>query len=162
MKRAFKLPAILADLPAPQCVTMEINYLASIVIKLDRATIDGFPYAMPIAYRAECGHFETGAVIRLVFEFHDRPQDPYHADTFLNPGAAADLALLRKLQGQDVLDFHFFDESNSLAKSKRINHREQSRRELGAMIDQALEHNAGLARLDFPAAKAAMLRDRPL
>lgn len=168
MKRAkppailANLPAILADLPAPQCVTLEINGLAAVLVKLDRATIDGFPGVMPIAYRAECGLYHSGAVLRLVFELHDRPQEPYQLDTFLNPGEAADLALLRKLQEQDMLDLHFIDESNSLAKSKRIRYREQSRRELGAMTDQALEHNGRLARLDFPAAKAAMMRERPL
>ena len=82
----------------------------------------------------------------------------------MNPANADDAKLLRRLSRQDTLDIHLFDLDANYGFSKRINHRAVSRRELAAMLAQAEAHNAGigLVDVDFLAAKAEMMRDRPL
>lgn len=148
--------------PGPQCVAMLVNGLASIVIKLDRHTIADLRGPVPIAFRPELGLFQAGAVVRLAVAFHDRPGSPLEMDTFLNPAAPEGLAILRCLSTQDILDFHLFDMGMEYQLSKRIPLRQVSRSEVASMIDDAHMHNAHLDEIDFPTAKAAMMKERPL
>jgi len=142
---------------------MRVNDKTAIVVKLDRQTIEGFRGAIPIGYRPECGFYDTGAVVRLVLAIYDDPNNPFGMDTFLNPGAPDDARLLDQLARQDALEIHFFDDGRAdYIFSKRIAHRERSRRELKTMTAQAIAHNGKCQHLDFANAKAQMMRDRPL
>lgn len=158
-----QLRQALQSVPGPLPVAAIVNATAAIVIKLDRATIRGFRGPILIGYRAELGLYEPGAIVRLVVDFHDQPPDaPFRVDTFLDPDKAEDLRLLRLLTRQATLDIHLLDLRLDYQFSKRIRHRDISRRELADMLAAALVHNAALPAVDFAAAKARMMEDRPL
>lgn len=162
MAEVVDLPEELAAAAAPLCIIWNVNERAAFVVKLDRKTIDGFRGALPIGLRAECGLYPDSAVIRLELAFYDRPAAPYVFDVFLNVMQPMHRALLRMMRDQENIEIHFLGVDNHYALTKSISHPAQNRRELSAMVDRAIEHNCRLSRLDFAAAKTAMLRDRPL
>jgi hypothetical protein len=154
---------LLKATPGPVCSCDLINGLTAIIVKLDPLTIAGLRGPIPIGYRPELGLYPTGAAIRLVIDFYDHPDRPLGLDTFLDPAGADHLRLLRTLAGQPQIVIHLFDDDTiAYAYSKAITHRETSRAELRARIDQALAHTATIGRGDFNATKAAMMKDRPL
>lgn len=91
-----------------------------------------------------------------------RWQSPYVFDVFLNVMQPMHLSLLRLLKDQETVEIHFLAADNRHAFAKSIACPARNRHELSALVDQVIEHNCRLSRLDFAAAKAAMLRDRPL
>ena len=160
--QVIDLPEELAATAGPACIIWNVNARAAFVVKLDRQTIDGFRGALLIGLRAECGFYPDSAVIRLVLSFHDQPKSPYVFDVFLNVMQPMHLSLLRLLQDQETVEIHFLAADNRHALTKSIAYPARNRHELSALVDRAIEHNCRLSRLDFAAAKAAMLRDRPL
>lgn len=157
MKRIMKAQ------PGPFCSCLMINDQAGVIVKADRKTISGLRGTIPIGYRSELGLYPSGAVVRLVFDFYDQPDNPLTMDTFLNPGGADDLRFLRTLATQPAIVIHLFEDSAiEYQYSKQINHRETSRAELSRLIEMALEHDATIERIDFAAAKAAMMKDQPV
>jgi hypothetical protein len=160
--QVIDLPDELAATAGPACIIWNVNERAAFVVKLDRQTIDGFRGALPIGLHAECGFYPDSAVIRLELSFHDRPSSPYVFDVFLNVMQPMHLSLLRPLQDQETIEIHFLGVDNRHALTKSISYPARNRHELSALVDQAIEHNCRLLRLDFAAAKAALLRDRPL
>ena len=162
-----RLPADVRQLllaqPGPLCTSLLINEQAAIVVKAPRATCEGLRGPIPIGYRPEAGFYPSGAVIRLVLDFFDKPDDPLGLDTFLNVASADHLQLLRVLQAQPAIIVHLFDDAAiEYQYSKQISHRPGSRSELGDLIDLAILHDKALERIDFDAAKAAMMLERPL
>ncbi len=162
MSTVIDLPDEMAAAASPTCIIWNVNGGAAFVVKLDRPTIHGFRGALPIGLRAECGFYPDSAVIRLVLSFHDRPTAPYVFDVFLNVTQPMHLSLLRMLQNQASIEIHFLDGDNHHALTKSIAYPERNRLELSRLVNQAIEHNCRLARLNFAAAKAAMMHDRPL
>ena len=162
----FQVPTgalgIVLSKPGPQCVMMVVDGLAAFVVKLDQETIDGFRGPLSIAVHAELGQYPQGAVVRLVAQFHDDAHSPFEMDTFLNPANRDDFKVLWRLCGQDVLPFHFFNTAVDYMLSKSIPYQHGQRDELDCALRQALQHNRTVGRIDFAAAKAAMMRDRPL
>lgn len=145
--------------PGPLCVAMIVNGQAVMVCKLPRAEAEALRGQIGIGYRSELGLYEAGAVIRLVIDFYDQPDAPMTADTFLNVADNADLRVVERLAAQNMLDIHLFDPRMDYLFTKRIPFRETPRRGLTEFIRQAIAHNKKSARPDFPAAKAAMMRD---
>ena len=84
--------------------------------------------------------------------FHDRPKSPYVFDVFLNVMRPMQRSLLRMLQDQATIEIHFLAVDNRHALTKCISYPARNRHELSALIDQAIEHNCRLSRLDFAAA----------
>lgn len=161
-----RLPAdlrrLLLDQPGAVCSCAIVNGQAAIIVKAERATCEGLRGPIPIGYRPELGMYPSGAAIRLAIDFYDQPGNPLSLDTFLNVAAADDLRLLRVLAAQPVIVIHLFDEAIEYVISKQITHRETSRSELGTLIEQARQHNTTIAVMDWPTAKAAMMKDRPI
>lgn len=153
---------LLLDQPGPLCTSAIINEQAAIIVKAERATCEGLRGPIPIGYRAELGMYPSGAAIRLAIDFFDHPDDPLSMDTFLNVAQADHLRLLRVLAAQPVIVIHLFDEAIDYVISKVINHRGASRSELDTLIEMARQHNTTIARVDWPTAKAAMMKDRPI
>lgn len=148
--------------PGTLCTVALINHAAALVVKLDRAAIERLRGPIPIGFRSEAGFFDTGAVIRLVLDFFDQPDSPLLVDTFLSVAAPDDRAVLTSLAQQEMLDIHLFDPRLTYHYSKRIPLRETPRRDLATLVERAHEHNKTVARLDFVATKAAMMRARPI
>jgi hypothetical protein len=156
---AFEILAM----PGPQCAIMMVDDVAAFVVKLDRETIDEFRGKMSIAAHTELGQYPQGAVIRLVAQlFHDASHGPFEMDMFLNPANRNVLRVLRRLCGQDVLNFHFFDMAIDYVLSKGIPYQQGQRDELDYALSLSLRHNRTVRCIDFAAVKAAMMRDHPL
>jgi len=116
---------------------------ADLVAKVDAQDIEGFRGA-PVRYQWELGRFDAGPVLCCYLEILDDPANPYGLETFLDLAKEDGLALARRLIDQDHLTIHFHDMSLGYQFSKRIAHRELQRAELADLVEQALEHLAGV------------------
>jgi hypothetical protein len=154
--------ALLAQ-PGPLCTSVIMNEQAAIIFKAKRAICERLRGPIPIEHRPELGRYPSGAVLRLVIYFHDHPGNHISMDTFFNVVVPGDLRLLHMLAGQPVIVIHFIaEETIDYVFSKEFSHSEENRSELDTMIEMACQHNTTIARVDWPAAKAAMRKDRPL
>lgn len=161
----YEIRKMLAAWPGAMATAIEVNGLAAIIVKAERADTDSAHRpGVPVAFQSQLGQYPAGAVIRLYVEVRDRPAAPLKFETFLNPAGAWDYALLRKLAGQETLDLHFFDMRLRYQYTKRIPFREVARRELAALLDLALAHNEAIpaAARDFGKARDQMMAEMPL
>jgi len=142
------------------CLVTEINHEAAILAKLPAAEQRRFRNA-PVRYGYEMALYDEGPVICLAMAVLDNPANPVDMESFLNVANQFDLALARKLAGQEHLTLHFLDERLDHTLSKRVRHRNVARRELEAMITQALDHLSTLSNPDWYAARQRFMREVP-
>lgn len=156
------LKALMLSLPGFQSFAAGINDECAIVLKIDPSLADEWRGDLQVGYRAECGFYPGGAVMRLVFTIYDQPYEPYVFDTFLNPGREEDADLLQRLSRQRMIAIHLFDLNCDYLYSKQIKHRDPAKFELSSLVGQARRHNAQLSRPDYATALAQMKHDRPM
>jgi len=161
----YEVRRALRAMPGGTAAAADVNGQAAIIIKMDQADADSAHRpGVPVMFQSELGLYPQAAVIRLVCEFRDKPDNPLRMDTFLDPGKTSDYALLRKLAGQDTLDFHIYDaERVGYQYTKRIPFREVARRDLDALLDQALAHLETIppAARNWQQARDQMMAERP-
>lgn len=125
--------------------------------------VAGFRGQVPIRTQWELGRLDCGTVLRLYLVIFDRPENPYRFETFLNVGAAEQLACARQLLDQATLPVHFFDSRTEYVFTKTIRQPEKQRQQLGQLVKQALQDWQDLGEAwDFDRAKALFQARRPL
>lgn len=155
----------LSAYPGPMAAFIEADNETAVIVKADAADIAGFRgKGVAISYRYELAMYPEGSAIRLFFQIHDRPDSPFDGESFLNPASPGDLALLRKLERQDALTFHFHDMRLAYIFSKLIRHRPAQQSELAHLLTLALEHNAAIApnEINFVAVTYRFQQEHPL
>lgn len=143
----------LLSIPDTTAIAMNINHGPAILIKAGLSdAISMMKKGIVIMLSPQLGLFDNGAVFRLYVEFRDQARRPVKLDTFLNPAAQHDLALLRLFTQSHVIEFYIFDEQLRPQGAKRINFNERTRGDMERMIEQALAHNTDLEQFDYAAA----------
>ncbi|MBE2200443.1 MAG: hypothetical protein IAE79_17645 [Anaerolinea sp.] len=136
------------------CFAMEINEVASIVIKATDRDLAQWRGKRPVGLQPQLGLMNTGAALALVVTIFEFGGSRFTAETTLNVDSEYDLELLNTLARQRVYHVHFFNGCNEYQFSKEMPFRSQNQGELKRLIGQAQRHNAQCARLDWARAKA--------
>lgn len=136
------------------CVAMEINEIASIVIKATDDDIAQWSGQRPVGLQPQLGLQDSGAVLALVVTIHELGGSKFTAESVLNVASQYDLELLNTLAGQRLYHVHFFNGRNEYQFSKQMPFRSKNQAELKQLIGQAQRHNEKCARLDWARAKS--------
>lgn len=139
------------------CAIAHVGAEAAIIAKLPGADIEGFRDVL-VMYQYAVGLYPEGAVLALGLTFMDSAE-PFSMETFMNVAIQEDVALARMLTHQRYLTVHLFDEKIEYRYSKRLRHRIAQRFELVGLITTAVEHVAGLAEIDWAAARARFMEE---
>jgi len=154
----------LASHPGPTCLAVKAASGETVLVaKLAQADLARLHGATTISYRVEVGMYPEGSCFRIVVAFFDAGVE---MDCFIDALAAEQRALVERLAGQATLDFHLYDEALVYAFSKRINHPALERKQIERLLVIAWGYESERAARrepsDFLAAKAQMMRDRPM
>jgi len=141
----------------PTGILVEANDQATVVVKASAEDVRSFRGA-PVMYQYVLALYDEGPVLCLFLKILDAPEHPYAVEAFLDVNAPEDLALARKLAGQDKLALHFYDMDLVYQFTKVIGHRERQRSELQALIERALNHLTTIEATDWHAARVRFMR----
>jgi len=136
------------------CFAMEIDEIASIVIKATDSDIEQWRGQRPVGLQPQMGLHATGAVLALVVTIFELDGSRFTGETILNVASQSDLELLNTLARQRLYHVHFFNGRNEYVFSKEMPFRSKNQVELKQIIGQAQRHNKKCARLDWARAKS--------
>lgn len=136
------------------CFAMEVNEVASIIIKAADGDLAQWRGKRPVGLQPQLGLMDTGAVLALVVTIHELGGSRFTAESTLNAASDYDLELLNTFARQRVYHVHFFNGRNEYEFSKEMPYRSQNQAELKRLIGQAQRHNEKCARLDWARAKS--------
>jgi hypothetical protein len=102
----------------------------------------------------------TAPLVRLELLIQDHPSTPYLFESFLNVGEEDQARTLTQLTNQDRLYLAFHGDDFSHHFTKIVQHDEQQRRQLAALVYEAMSHRAQISaeQRDFDQAKAVFMR----
>jgi hypothetical protein len=135
------------------CFAMEINEIASIVVKATDDDIALWRGERPVGLQPQLGLHATGAVLALVVTIFEPGESRFTSETLLNVASPDDLELLNTLARQRLYHVHFFNGRNEYQLSKEMPFRTKNQTELKQFISQAQRHNEKCPRLDWARAK---------
>ena len=157
---------ILKAISGGTAIAIEVDNSTAIVVKCEQKDAQSAHRpGVQVAFQSMLGCYpDAGAIIRLALEIRDRPESSLKFETFLNPGHAYDLGLLRKLAGQSTLEVHLFDMWIRYQYTKILPFREVARGELTVLIESALEFLSTIpeSKRDFGKARDQMMAEIPL
>lgn len=157
LKAAFDL------LPAPGTLMAVMNDMPAFVIKMDREMALDAPAirggSITAALQPQLGLYAAGAVLRMAVEVTLSNMVGYTFDAFANPAAADDAPLLAAWTSAPTYAVAFHTAAGDTVAVKAMRLRPATQREIAGLLDQARQHNATCAHLDFVQAKSEMMRD---
>lgn len=161
LARPNKLPAEVREVferTGYGCLALESSIGVVHVCHAADADIAGFVDA-PITYRWELIKMPTAPLIRLALHIHDRPDNPYQFESFLNVAVADQAQVLADLAGQDRLYLPFYGDNLTYRLARTVPHDEQQWQRLDAIIAEAEAYWLGLPNeeYDFDQAKAVFM-----
>ena len=79
----------------------------------------------------------TAPLIRLEFDIHDRPADPFRFESFLNVAEESQANVLTQLAGQDRLYLAFYGDDLQHRFTTTVSHDEQQWQRLDELVEEA-------------------------
>ena len=119
------------------CLATRINNNTCFVFKGTRDEINFLKQSEHVNLGFECIKRPEFPSVRMYFELRDRDDKAQSFDYLFGIESDEDMELLRSLKGQDYFDILFSD-SDEIKYSRRIRIKEEERKVLGAILDEAI------------------------